>query len=85
MYALQSNSEAYATKPEVKWQRNEFEESVFSALESEQKNAFVEMVFEPGSDGAAPLRTPVAIKTDGPREEGMVTMVYPVSPGCKPQ
>ena len=128
MYALQSNYEAYARKPEVKWQKSDFEESDFFALESEQKTAFMEMVFEPlpmpqrigitranykeadlirfppsqdtasremarppapeakesrpGDGAAASLRTPVTIKTDGLREEGMV---YPVSPGCKPQ
>jgi len=49
MYALQSNYEAYAKKPEVKWQRSEFEENDFFALDpdSEQKKAFLEMVFEP--------------------------------------
>ncbi|CAE7233237.1 unnamed protein product [Symbiodinium sp. CCMP2592] len=132
MYALQSTYEAYAKKPEVKWQRSEFEENDFFALEpdSEQKKAFLEMVFEPlpvperigithanykeadlkrfgpgpdttshdvmpstpapaeakgsrpGSDGAAPLKAPVTVRTDGLREEGMV---YPVSPGCKAQ
>ena len=49
IYTLQSSYAAYAGKPEVKWQRSEFEENGFCAVEpeSEQKKAFTEMVFEP--------------------------------------